>query len=287
MAENHCKKLVCVGGGWLPGQGLLPPVRDPRLWALTTLMGLKAQMLSLLRLLVQESQRGYSPFSKMNCSPLKWACSYPTQLGAKRDQGEPPAGSLPPPRNPTRASGLPRQQSCPPSQTLGGLGWERKTHPRVHQPVVATPAPRPQPGQWPPCPRAPFPSTYGPECTTMELTFSIPASFKLGQGVFSSWQRPWKFSCSKRAIWKHEKRARQSLWGPGPRGEGILCLGAHPMEREQDGFCLWSHRSEGIFLPRSPRQGVAFLLLSVSPPTRSHLGMGPLTLEVACSCFEV
>lgn len=64
-----------------------------------------------------------------------------------------------------------------------------------------------------PCLRAPFPATYGPECTTMELTFSIPASFKLGQGVFSSWQRPWKFSCSKRAIWEGEKRGRQSLWG--------------------------------------------------------------------------
>lgn len=73
-------------------------------------MGLKAQMLSLLRLLVQESQRGYSPFSKMNCSPLKWACSYPTHLGAKRDQGEFPAGSLPP-----RALGLP-------ARTLEGLG---------------------------------------------------------------------------------------------------------------------------------------------------------------------
>lgn len=91
----------------------------------------------------------------------------------------------------------------------------------------------------------------------MELTFSIPASFKLGQGVFSSWQRPWKFSCSKRAIWKHEKRARQSLGGPAPRGEGILRLGARPMEGEQGGF----RRP----LPPLVPEGEFVFLLSVSP----------------------
>lgn len=36
----------------------------------------------------------------------------------------------------------------------------------------------------------------------MEPTLSTPASFRLGQAPLSSWQRPWKFSCSKMAIWK-------------------------------------------------------------------------------------
>lgn len=42
---------------------------------LTTLMGLRELRESVLRLLVQESQRGYSPFSNTNCSPLQLACS--------------------------------------------------------------------------------------------------------------------------------------------------------------------------------------------------------------------
>lgn len=38
-------------------------------------------MVSLRLLLVQESQRGYSPFSNTYCSPLQSGCSYPTHLG--------------------------------------------------------------------------------------------------------------------------------------------------------------------------------------------------------------
>lgn len=37
-------------------------------------------MVSLRLLLVQESQRGYSPFSNTYCSPLHSGCSYPTHL---------------------------------------------------------------------------------------------------------------------------------------------------------------------------------------------------------------
>lgn len=37
-------------------------------------------MVSLRLLLVQESQRGYSPFSNTYCSPLQSGCSYPTHL---------------------------------------------------------------------------------------------------------------------------------------------------------------------------------------------------------------
>lgn len=37
-------------------------------------------MVSLRLLLVQESQRGYSPFSNTYCSPLQLGCSYPTHL---------------------------------------------------------------------------------------------------------------------------------------------------------------------------------------------------------------
>lgn len=58
---------------WL--QTLVWRVGSGCLGALTTLMGLREVMLSLLRLLVQESQRGYSPFSNTNCSPLQLACS--------------------------------------------------------------------------------------------------------------------------------------------------------------------------------------------------------------------
>lgn len=47
---------------------------------LTTLTGRKAAMVSLRLLLVQESQRGYSPFSNTYCSPLQLGCSYPTHL---------------------------------------------------------------------------------------------------------------------------------------------------------------------------------------------------------------
>lgn len=38
--------------------------------------------------------------------------------------------------------------------------------------------------------------THGPHSTSMEPTFSTPASWRLLQGPVSSWQRPWKFSCS-------------------------------------------------------------------------------------------
>lgn len=38
--------------------------------------------------------------------------------------------------------------------------------------------------------------TYGPHSTRMEPTFSRPDSCRLLQGAVSSWQRPWKFSCS-------------------------------------------------------------------------------------------
>ncbi len=41
-------------------------------------------MVSLRLLLVQESQRGYSPFSNTYCSPLQLACSYPTHLRGQR-----------------------------------------------------------------------------------------------------------------------------------------------------------------------------------------------------------
>lgn len=43
-------------------------------------MGRKAKMQSLRLLLVQASQRGYSPFSNTYCSPLQPGCSYPTHL---------------------------------------------------------------------------------------------------------------------------------------------------------------------------------------------------------------
>lgn len=46
----------------------------------TTLTGRNAAMVSLRLLLVQESQRGYSPFSNTYCSPLQSGCSYPTHL---------------------------------------------------------------------------------------------------------------------------------------------------------------------------------------------------------------
>lgn len=46
----------------------------------TTLTGRNAAMVSLRLLLVQESQRGYSPFSNTYCSPLHSGCSYPTHL---------------------------------------------------------------------------------------------------------------------------------------------------------------------------------------------------------------
>lgn len=41
-----------------------------------------------------------------------------------------------------------------------------------------------------------WPHTHGPHSTSMEPTFSTPASWRLLQGAVSSWQRPWKFSCS-------------------------------------------------------------------------------------------
>lgn len=58
------------------------------------------------------------------------------------------------------------------------------------------------------------PGTYGPECTRMEPTLSTPASFRLGQAPLSSWQRPWKFSCSKMAIWKRGGGLRAGHAGP-------------------------------------------------------------------------
>lgn len=51
----------------------------------TTLMGRKATMQSLRLLLVQASQRGYSPFSNTYCSPLQPGCSYPTHLEQKEN----------------------------------------------------------------------------------------------------------------------------------------------------------------------------------------------------------
>lgn len=51
---------------------------------LTTLIGRNATMVSLRLLLVQESQRGYSPFSNTYCSPLQLSCSYPTHLRGKK-----------------------------------------------------------------------------------------------------------------------------------------------------------------------------------------------------------
>lgn len=50
----------------------------------TTLTGRNAAMVSLRLLLVQESQRGYSPFSNTYCSPLQSGCSYPTHLRGER-----------------------------------------------------------------------------------------------------------------------------------------------------------------------------------------------------------
>lgn len=87
----------------------------------------------------------------------------------------------------------------------------------------------------------------------------MPASFKLGQEVFSSWQRPWKFSCSKRAIWEGEKRGCQSLWGaPDQEEKESSASGPVQWRREQDGFCL----------PQPPRQRVFS-----SPPV--HTGCSP------------
>lgn len=42
----------------------------------------------------------------------------------------------------------------------------------------------------------PLTPTHGPHSTSMEPTFSTSASWRLLQGPVSSWQRPWKFSCS-------------------------------------------------------------------------------------------
>lgn len=49
-------------------------------------MGRKATMQSLRLLLVQASQRGYSPFSNTYCSPLQLGFSYPTHLEKKVDK---------------------------------------------------------------------------------------------------------------------------------------------------------------------------------------------------------
>lgn len=71
--HNH---VICVVSLWAPvlwlhgtGEG------RKNAKGLTTLMGLRELRESVLRLLVQESQRGYSPFSNTNCSPLQLACS--------------------------------------------------------------------------------------------------------------------------------------------------------------------------------------------------------------------
>lgn len=42
----------------------------------------------------------------------------------------------------------------------------------------------------------PLTHTHGPHSTSMEPTFSTPASWRLLQAALSSWQCPWKFSCS-------------------------------------------------------------------------------------------
>lgn len=36
----------------------------------------------------------------------------------------------------------------------------------------------------------------------------MPVSFRLGQGPLSSWEWPWKFSCSKMMIWREWERVR-------------------------------------------------------------------------------
>lgn len=140
-------------------------------------MGRNATMVSLRLLLVHESQRGYSPFSNTYCSPLQLACSYPTHLR--------------------------RQKTTTTTTTNGavidaGAQLERwlvvcLSHIKFdcfslfHSLFFWS-----------------FASflclslthTHGPHSTSMEPTFSTPASWRLLQGPVSSWQRPWKFSCS-------------------------------------------------------------------------------------------
>lgn len=72
---NH-NRVMCVVS--LLGPAVLIPwyrKKQEDAKGLTTLMGLRELRESVLRLLVQESQRGYSPFSNTNCSPLQLACS--------------------------------------------------------------------------------------------------------------------------------------------------------------------------------------------------------------------
>lgn len=54
----------------------------------------------------------------------------------------------------------------------------------------------------------------------MEPTLSTPASFRLGQAPLSSWQRPWKFSCSKMAIWKRAGASERDTLPLALRGGG-------------------------------------------------------------------
>lgn len=57
----------------------------------------------------------------------------------------------------------------------------------------------------------------------MEPTLSTPASFRLGQAPLSSWQRPWKFSCSKMAIWKRAGPQHGGHPGPATTVGGTRC----------------------------------------------------------------
>lgn len=104
---------------------------------------------------------------------------------------------------------------CPETLSLGSTAPLRERTLR-RPPPHRSPCLPPMHRRGPPSP----PGTYGPECTRMEPTLSTPASFRLGQALLSSWQRPWKFSCSKMAIWKKAGVSERGTPPPAPRGGG-------------------------------------------------------------------
>lgn len=118
----------------------------------------------------------------------------------------------------------------------------------------SSPAPSLPLPAWPPAPL-----TYGPECTRMEPTLSTPASFRLGQAPLSSWQRPWKFSCSKMAIWKRAGPQHGGHPGPAP------LRGAHAVPGH------WHSTSAAAQTSHSPKTALQRILVQATAPI--HLRM--------------
>lgn len=136
-------------------------------------------MVSLRLLLVQESQRGYSPFSNTYCSPLQLACSYPTHLIRQNKKRYRVVIGMRPKQEASVIGVDVLSMTFPThSQTslffLFLLGYNLAFCLSLTLSLT----------------------THGPHSTSMEPTFSTPASWRLLQGPVSSWQRPWKFSCS-------------------------------------------------------------------------------------------